>query len=164
MSSLTTISNISNKGTDMKRDMALILEILKIIENTDAPARFSKQIMQQLYVKGVDYDSLKHHVQLLMDEKFLRHESVNLLAANSMDGTPALKFKYDALTMAGHDFANLLNRPDYYEKLKTDLKDAPFKTVVNVAQHLLKKQADKYLNGSSDHPNSSGSEEISTEE
>ena len=50
------------------------------------------------------------------------------------------------LTQNGHDFASALNNKEVLQKLKSELKDAPFKTVFDGSQKLLEHFFKKKLN------------------
>ena len=50
------------------------------------------------------------------------------------------------LTQSGHDFASALNNKEVLQKLKLELKDAPFKTVFEGSQKLLQHFFKKKLN------------------
>ncbi|MEM5528072.1 DUF2513 domain-containing protein [Gammaproteobacteria bacterium AS21] len=102
-----------------------------------------------------------------LDEKFLFHLQIaieNGLISNRdmyVNGLKSIGITLGAgsgvsltpipirLTQKGHDFANALHNKEVLKKLKSELKDAPFKTIFDGSQklleHFLKKKLDALL-------------------
>jgi hypothetical protein len=128
----------------MKRDMTLVLDILNRIVSTET-ADSRKNPFQILRIGNLPYATIAYHVRLLLDESYLREDAVIVLSENSMDGSPCVKYRSDALTMAGQDFIDVLSKPDNFEELKRGLKDETWETVKVVFHQLAKKGADKFI-------------------
>ncbi|SMA50978.1 DUF2513 domain-containing protein [Parendozoicomonas haliclonae] len=94
------------------------------------------------------------HIEILIDNKLINNDSNSAVSLKDLGihifhGTCSVSHKPIRLTQMGHDFSNALNKSDILETLKTNLKDAPFKTIFDGSQklleHALKKQLDKII-------------------
>lgn len=95
------------------------------------------------------------HMQILIDNQLiglmngpafnLKDIGINLYPS----GNGMLVIKPIRLTQNGHDFACSLNNKEVLFKLKTELKDAPFKVIFEggqkLLQHFMKKKLDALL-------------------
>ncbi|CDT98147.1 conserved hypothetical protein [Vibrio coralliirubri] len=91
------------------------------------------------------------HLQLLIDNKLI---STYDMACDSLrdfgismylDGEVGMCDADIRLTQAGHDFASSLHNKEVIEKLKSELKDMPFKIIFEGGQKLLQHYAKKKL-------------------
>ncbi|MCS0325009.1 DUF2513 domain-containing protein [Vibrio diabolicus] len=98
-----------------------------------------------------------------LDEKFIFHFQLlaenQLISNRNMDSCNLrdLGFRFGArgdctlsiiplrLTQTGHDFASSLHNKEVIEKLKSELKDMPFKVIFEGGQKLLQHYANKKL-------------------
>jgi len=132
--------------------MQIDQEYLRRILNRfiDSPRSFVwvADIMQD----GVELDDkFLFHMQILEDQRF-----IECLDKKSQLGYEILlggEYKWNSrplrLTAAGHEFVDAINRPEIWEVLKTEFRDASLSTLRSAAKTLLlafaKKQLGKYL-------------------
>ena len=91
------------------------------------------------------------HMQISVDNELIGTR--NGIAKNLKDigiewlleGDWAISLSPIRLTQAGHDFASALNDKEVLKKLKTELKDAPFKVIFEGSQKLLQHYMEKKL-------------------
>ncbi|MDO6766068.1 DUF2513 domain-containing protein [Agarivorans sp. 1_MG-2023] len=96
------------------------------------------------------------HMQILLDNKLISDENGNANGLKTigigLNGNKTYRklITNIRLTQDGHDFAKALNNREILDKLKTELKDAPFKAIFEggqkLLQHLAKKKLDELLN------------------
>ena len=102
------------------------------------------------------YDqSFLFHIQIALENKLISNidfESNNLKKIGldfGVTNNPFIIDKPIRLTQNGHDFANALNNKEILLKLKTELKDAPFKVIFEgsqkLLQHFFKKKIDSLI-------------------
>ena len=101
-------------------------------------------------------DNYIFHMQLLMDSELISNadgEIEGLMTAGILmngDGSYRRLSKGIRLTQKGHDFAKSLNDKEILLKIKSELKNAPFKAVFDGGQRLLehfaKKKIDNLIN------------------
>jgi hypothetical protein len=103
-----------------------------------------------------EYDqSFIFHIQIALENKLIsdiNFESHNLKTIGldfGVTNNPFIIDKPIRLTQNGHDFANALKNKEVLLKLKTELKDAPFKVVFEgsqkLLQHFFKKKVDSLI-------------------
>jgi hypothetical protein len=103
-----------------------------------------------------EYDqSFIFHIQIALENKLIsdiNFESHNLKTIGldfGVTNNPFIIDKPIRLTQNGHDFANALKNKEVLLKLKTELKDAPFKVVFEgsqkLLQHFFKKKIDSLI-------------------
>jgi hypothetical protein len=95
------------------------------------------------------------HMQILLDNKLISDENGNSDGLKtigvSLNGNKTYRrlITNIRLTQDGHDFAKALGNREILDKLKTELKDAPFKAIFEggqkLLQHLAKKKIDELL-------------------
>ncbi|BCI77694.1 DUF2513 domain-containing protein [Vibrio cholerae] len=95
------------------------------------------------------------HFQILVENRLISNRelvtgSLQPLGINfGAAGHVTLNVADLRLTQCGHDFASALNNKEVLQKLKSELKDAPFKTVFEgsqkLLQHFFKKKLDSLL-------------------
>lgn len=95
------------------------------------------------------------HIQIIIENRLISNENLECNGLRTVG--IRLGAKNDAvlsvvpvrLTQVGHNFANALQNKEVLSKLKTELKDAPFKTLFDGSQKLLehyfKKKIDALL-------------------
>ncbi|WP_217517433.1 DUF2513 domain-containing protein [Vibrio metschnikovii] len=142
----------------MKIDLDYLSKILKVfLDSANAHVNINDISSAGIAVKS-ETENYK------LDEKFLFHFQIlveNRLISNrelvtgslqplgihfGAAGHVNLNFADLRLTQCGHDFASALNNKEVLQKLKSELKDAPFKTVFEgsqkLLQHFFKKKLD----------------------
>lgn len=103
-----------------------------------------------------EYDqSFIFHIQIALENKLIsdiNFESHNLKTIGldfGVTNNPFIIDKPIRLTQNGHDFASALKNKEVLLKLKTELKDAPFKVVFEgsqkLLQHFFKKKIDSLI-------------------
>ena len=91
------------------------------------------------------------HVQLMLENNLISNQDLQSYDLSSIgirigvDGCHSISLLPIRLTQTGHDFAVALNRNDVFEKLKTEFKDAPFRTLFDSSQKLLQHYFTKKL-------------------
>ena len=94
------------------------------------------------------------HIQLLLENRLLSNRELEAYSLNDLG--ISFNKSFDSiidvpirLTQNGHDFANALKNKEVLLKLKTELKDAPFKVVFEgsqkLLQHFFKKKIDSLI-------------------
>lgn len=105
---------------------------------------------------GVGFDeSFLFHIQIALENGLIsdRDLRVNGLAtvgiSIGLDGHGTIFAVPIRLTQKGHDFASAIHNKEVLSKLKSELKDAPFKVVFDGSQklieHYLKKKLDALI-------------------
>jgi len=91
------------------------------------------------------------HLQLLLENGLISNRDLHFDGLTSIGiifgsmGNVTIKSKPIRLTQRGHDFAKSLQNKEILLKLKTELKDAPFKTIFDGSQKLLEHYFKKRL-------------------
>ena len=102
--------------------------------------------------RGIEIDDkFLFHMQILEDQGFI--ECLDKRSDLGYEITLGGEFSWHSrplrLTAAGHEFVDAINRPEVWEVLKSEFKDASLATLRSVAVSLLagfaKKQIGKYL-------------------
>ena len=102
--------------------------------------------------KGIDIDDkFLFHIQILEDQHFV--ECLDKKSEIGYEITLGGDFEWKSrplrLTASGHEFTEAINRPEIWEILKAEFKDASLSTLKSTATSLLiafaKKQVNKYL-------------------
>ena len=96
------------------------------------------------------------HLQLAIENGLISNQDMHISGLKSVGirigtgGSVSLTSIPIRLTQNGHNFAHALNNKEVLSKLKSELKDAPFKTIFDGSQkllnHFLKKKLDNLLN------------------
>ncbi|AMC35308.1 DUF2513 domain-containing protein [Janthinobacterium sp. B9-8] len=103
---------------------------------------------------GLD-DEFLFHLQLALENELISNRDLQFSGLKSIGirigggGSVTLTSIPIRLTQRGHDFAKSLQNKEILLKLKTELKDAPFKTIFDGSQklleHYLKKRLDALI-------------------
>ena len=102
--------------------------------------------------KGIEIDDkFLFHIQILEDQHFI--ECLDKKSEIGYEITLGGQFEWKSrplrLTASGHEFTEAINRPEIWEILKAEFKDASLSTLKSTATSLLvafaKKQVNKYL-------------------
>ena len=132
--------------------MKIDQEYLKRVLNAfiDSPRSFVW--VADIMETGIDLDDrFLFHMQILEDQGFVEclDKKSELGYEITLGGDFEWKSRPLRLTAAGHEFAEALNRPEIWEVLKGEFKDASLSTLRSAAKILLlafaKKQLGKYL-------------------
>ena len=102
--------------------------------------------------KGIEIDDkFLFHIQILEDQHFVEclDKKSEIGYEISLGGQFEWKSRPLRLTASGHEFTEAINRPEIWEILKVEFKDASLSTLKSTATSLLvafaKKQVNKYL-------------------
>ena len=102
--------------------------------------------------KGIDIDDkFLFHIQILEDQHFVEclDKKSEIGYEITLGGDFDWKSRPLRLTASGHEFTEAINRPEIWEILKAEFKDASLSTLKSTATSLLlafaKKQVNKYL-------------------
>jgi hypothetical protein len=102
--------------------------------------------------KGIEIDDkFLFHIQILEDQHFVEclDKKSEIGYEISLGGQFEWKSRPLRLTASGHEFTEAINRPEIWEILKAEFKDASLSTLKSTATSLLlafaKKQVNKYL-------------------
>ena len=98
------------------------------------------------------------HLQLAIENELISNRDLKIDGLKSVgimiggQGHALLSSVPIRLTQSGHDFANALRNKEVLLKLKSELKDAPFKVIFDgsqkLLQHFLKNKLDDLIDGS----------------
>lgn len=115
---------------------------------------FPKLGIQIYNAESLDEDFL-FHLQLAIENRLISNQDMYVNGLKSVGITIGTKGDISLtsipirLTQNGHDFANALQNKEVLSKLKSELKDAPFKTIFDGSQklleHFMKKKLDNLL-------------------
>lgn len=132
----------------MKIDQEYIKELL----NTFIESPRSFIWVGDVESKGIPLDEkFLFHIQILEDQAFIEclDKKSDIGYEIKMGGNFTWKSRPLRLTASGHEFAEAANRPEIWEILKGEFKDASLSTLKTAASSLLiafaKKQINKYL-------------------
>ena len=132
----------------MKIDQEYIRKILNSFILSERSFVWVADIMQQ----GIEIDDkFLFHMQILEDQQFI--ECLDKKSDLGYEITLGGNFEWSSrplrLTASGHEFLEAINRPEIWDVLKAEFKDASLSTLKSAAQTLLlafaKKQIGKYL-------------------
>ncbi|MDH5934455.1 MULTISPECIES: DUF2513 domain-containing protein [Vibrio] len=96
-------------------------------------------------------ESFLFHIQLMLDSRLISDVNGDNLGLATIgillngDGSYRSQNKKFRLTQKGHDFSKSLTNKEILNKLATELKDAPFKSIFDGGQKLLEYYAKKKL-------------------
>jgi len=130
----------------MNIDLDFIKDFLNVFKESDkAHIDYRDLVGSSLEVEIDDQVTEKFifHVQLILDNQLIgtnTGSAFNLKDIGftySKDGQLYIGNIPLRLTQTGHDFLSSLNNKEVMSKLKTEFKDAPFKTVFDGGQKLL---------------------------
>lgn len=141
--------------------MQIDLEYISVILNVFIESDKAHLSILDLNNAGVDSgdglinDKFVFHMQILMEDNLISDQdgSVNGLQTIGVglngNGTYRKLITNIRLTQNGHDFTKALGNKEVLMKIKSELKDAPFKAIFDGSQKLLchfaKKKVDKLL-------------------
>ena len=132
----------------MKIDQEYLREILNAF--IESPRSFVW--VADILDKGIEIDDkFLFHIQILEDQHFV--ECLDKKSDIGYEITLGGQFEWKSrplrLTASGHEFTEAINRPEIWEILKAEFKDASLSTLKSTATSLLlafaKKQVNKYL-------------------
>jgi len=114
------------------------------------------RIESEIDQKGLD-EKFLFHLQLAIENQLISNRDMHVNGLKSVGinvGIGDFVTLTDTpirLTQRGHDFANALHNKEVLVKLKSELKDAPFKTIFDGSQkllnHFFKNKLDDLLDG-----------------
>ena len=132
--------------------MKIDQEYLKEILNTFIESPRSFIWVEDLINKGIEMDDkFLFHVQILEDQHFIEclDKKNDIGYEITLGGNYQWKSRPLRLTAAGHEFSEAINKPEIWEILTDEFKDASLSTLKSAATSLLvafaKKQLNKYL-------------------
>ncbi len=132
----------------MKIDQEYLREILNAF--IESPRSFVW--VADILDKGIEIDDkFLFHIQILEDQHFVEclDKKSEIGYEITLDGQFEWKSRPLRLTASGHEFTEAINRPEIWEILKAEFKDASLSTLKSTAASLLlafaKKQVNKYL-------------------
>lgn len=134
-------------------------EFLNVMQDHEEPYIGLIDVVKQIGSGSTDHDFVFHYSLIvengLVSRKDLSQGTLNEMGASfTLDGTVGFGNLQIRLTQSGHDFACALKNKEVLNKLKTELKDAPFKTIFDgsqkLLQHFFKKKLDKIMKGEPD--------------
>ena len=132
--------------------MKIDQEYLKELLNTFMESSRSFIWVEDIVKKGIEMDDkFLFHIQILEDQDFI--ECLDKKSEIGYEITLGGEFEWKSrplrLTASGHKFSEAINRPEIWEILKDEFKDASLSTLRSAATSLLiafaKKQINKYL-------------------
>jgi len=132
----------------MKIDQEYLREIL----NTFIESPRSFIWVEDLTNKGIETDDkFLFHIQILEDQHLIEclDKKSDIGYEITLGGNFEWKSRPLRLTASGHEFTEAINRPEIWEILKDEFRDASLSTLKSTATTLLiafaKKQINKYL-------------------
>lgn len=132
----------------MNIDQEYLREILNTF--TESPRSFIW--VEDLTNKGMELDDkFLFHIQILEDQHFVEclDKRSDLGYEITLGGNYEWKSRPLRLTASGHEFTEAINRPEIWEILRDEFRDASLSTLKSTATALLiafaKKQINKYL-------------------
>jgi hypothetical protein len=146
------------EGFKMKIDLDYLASLLAVfLDSEEAHVDFDDMEKSGIEVEKDDYlnDKFLFHIQIAIDNQLIGKRTGSVFnledvgISQYLDGTDDICNTPLRLTQAGHDFACTLNNKEVLTKLKTELKDAPFKTLFEggqkLLQHIMAKKLDSIL-------------------
>jgi hypothetical protein len=132
----------------MKIDQEYLREILNTFTESTRSFIWVKDIVE----KGIEVDDkFLFHIQILEDQHFIEclDKRSDIGYEITLGGDFEWKSRPLRLTASGHEFSEAINRPEIWEILKDEFRDASLSTLKSAATSLLtafaKKQINKYL-------------------
>ncbi|ENO1175249.1 TPA: DUF2513 domain-containing protein [Vibrio vulnificus] len=137
----------------MQIDLEYMAKICSVFVESDTAMLGLKEID----LAGLEVGSPKlnerflFHVQLMLDNGLISDVNGDYSGLATIgillngDGSYRSQNKKFRLTQKGHDFSNSLTNKEILNKLVTELKDAPFKSIFDGGQKLLEHYAKKKL-------------------
>ncbi len=132
----------------MKIDQEYLRKMLNSFIESERSFVWVADIMQQ----GIEIDDkFLFHMQILEDQQFIEclDKKSDLGYEIALGGNFTWNSRPLRLTASGHEFLEAINRPEIWEVLKAEFKDASLSTLKSAAQTLLlafaKKQLGRYL-------------------
>ena len=132
--------------------MQIDQDYLREILNTFTQSTRSFIWLEDLTRKGIEIDDkFLFHIQILEDQQFVEclDKRSDIGYEITLGGNFEWKSRPLRLTASGHEFAEAINRPEIWDILKQEFKDASLSTLKMAATSLLlafaKKQVNKYL-------------------
>jgi len=132
----------------MKIDQEYLREIL----NTFIESPRSFIWVEDITNRGIETDDkFLFHIQILEDQHFIEclDKRSDIGYEITLGGNFEWKSRPLRLTASGHEFTEAINRPEIWEILREEFKDASLSTLKSTATTLLiafaKKQINKYL-------------------
>jgi hypothetical protein len=132
--------------------MIIDQEYLREILNTFIESPRSYIWVADIVEKGIEIDDkFLFHIQILEDQRLI--ECLDKKSEIGYEITLGGNFEWKSrplrLTASGHEFIEAINRPEIWEILKEEFRDASLSTLKSTATALLiafaKKQINKYL-------------------
>ena len=132
--------------------MQIDQDYLREILNTFVESSRSFIWVEDLTKKGIELDDkFLFHIQILEDQGFIecldKHSDIGYEI--TLGGNFEWKSRPLRLTASGHEFTEAINRPEIWEILRDEFRDASLSTLKSTATVLLiafaKKQINKYL-------------------
>jgi len=132
--------------------MQIDQDYLREILNTFTQSTRSFIWLEDLTRKGIEIDDkFLFHIQILEDQQFVEclDKRSDIGYEITLGGNFEWKSRPLRLTASGHEFTEAINRPEIWDILKQEFKDASLSTLKSAATSLLlafaKKQVNKYL-------------------
>jgi len=132
--------------------MQIDQDYLREILNTFTQSTRSFIWLEDLTRKGIEIDDkFLFHIQILEDQQFVEclDKRSDIGYEITLGGNFEWKSRPLRLTASGHEFTEAINRPEIWDVLKQEFKDASLSTLRSAATSLLlafaKKQVNKYL-------------------
>jgi len=132
----------------MKIDQEYIKELLSTFTESSRSFIWVEDVVK----KGIEMDDkFLFHIQILEDQGFIEclDKKSDIGYEITLGGNFEWKSRPLRLTASGHEFSEAINRPEIWEILKNEFRDASLSTLKSAAKSLLiafaKKQINKYL-------------------
>ena len=104
----------------MKQDLDLTRKLLLQVWNTEFDEDITANPWKFFDPNGEALDRINYHVKLTRDTGYYYPEAIKLEAANEA-GQAHAKFRTDALTAKGQEFASFIENDKKWEELKAEL-------------------------------------------
>lgn len=132
----------------MKIDIEYIANLLNVFLEADTAhvtiLDFEKSGIETENTQNSGLDEkFLFHIQLIIENGLISNKNLECNGLRTagitlgMNNSVSLSAVPIRLTQAGHNFANALHNKEVLSKLKSELKDAPFKTLFDGSQKLL---------------------------
>ncbi|MDP4488900.1 DUF2513 domain-containing protein [Pseudoalteromonas sp. CO342X] len=133
----------------MKVDLDYIKETLAYFIESEKPFVSVPELVESVGNKCLDERFIFHYSLLVENNLVSRWDletgSLSFMGISRHEHGPSYVNTEVRLTQNGHDFSYALNKREVFEKLKSELKDAPFKVIFEGSQKLLQHFAKKKL-------------------